>query len=113
MAALTRADIVTALSAVDGVRVTEFRPPIPSAGQAWPTMRGRAKVQGRLFEQLWGVYFALGIDDRAAAAAWDTMVTPLTDALENIMAVDEVQAVSLAVESAAPLLCAVFVARSE
>lgn len=109
---LTRQDIVDALTGVEGVTPSLFRPTVVAPGHAWPTMRGWERVQPRIFEQRWGVYVVLASDDQAAAARWDLLVPVVLNALYPIMTVDEIQAAKVTEDPAAPL-CAVFVARSE
>lgn len=109
---LTRQDIVDALTGVEGVTPSLFRPTAIAPGQAWPTMRGLGRAQARIFEQRWGVYLVLASDDQSAAAQWDVLVPVVLNALHPIMTVDEVLPTKVTDDNAAPL-CAVFVARSE
>jgi hypothetical protein len=109
---LTRQDIVDALSDVEGVTPSLFRPTVVAPGHAWPTMRGWERAQPRIFEQVWGVYVVLASDDQAAAAAWDLLVPVVLNALYPIMTIDQIQPAKVTDDAAAPL-CAIFVARSE
>ena len=109
---LTRQDIVDALTGIEGVTPSLFRPTVIAPGHAWPTMRGWERQQPRIFEQVWGVYVVLASDDQAAAARWDVLVPVVLVALYQIMTVDQIQPVKVTDDPASPL-GAVFVARSE
>lgn len=102
MIGVTRAAIAAALSGVDGLAGSEYRPATPGAGQAWPVWRSTGLEQGGCARVVrWYVLTCLAAGDEASsAAAVDEVLEPVIGALRALgLVIELAEPVRLPLES--------------
>jgi hypothetical protein len=82
----TRAELVTALSAVTGVTGYESRPTVIKVGDAWPLLEAANRGPGRAWSATWRVVVIVGTlaDERQAMEFTDTVLAELVDELNPV-----------------------------
>lgn len=79
-----RAAIAAALSTVDGITGSAYRPTVLDQGAAWPLISRLTRGPARDYRVTWRVAVVLPADERRAADFFDAHVDALTDALDDV-----------------------------
>jgi len=107
-----RAEIVTALNTVTGVKGYQNRPTAPRTGDAWPTLPTLNLQAGLVWRPTWTVHVVLPSDERAAAVWMDAHFLPIVTAL-RVPAFPESAGPAVLETSAGDLLILEITMRSE
>lgn len=84
---VTRLDIAEALSTVDGISGSEFRPSVLTAGVAWANIASHDRAEG-FFVATWNVWVVLPKDEKAASVWFDEHIEDLRAALHTVVYVE-------------------------
>lgn len=79
-----RQEIAAALSTVDGVTGSPYRPRLLDTGAAWPMLQALERDQVPDLDVTWRVAVVLPADEETAAVWFDAHVEPLDDALSEV-----------------------------
>lgn len=109
---VTRQDIATALSEVDDVKGSEFRPSVLGAGDAWAQVASHDRADGSFFMTGWAIYIVLSADERTAVKWFDDHIEDIRDALEDVVYVERDEPAVIPTD-AGDLFALLITARSE
>lgn len=113
MLATDRQDIATALSGVESVTGSAYRPMSIGPGSAWPQMSTVERGPGRQFGVTWRIFVALSGDEKTATTKTDELLEPLVEALEAVVFVDTIDFIELTLDQAGSIFGLQITARSE
>jgi hypothetical protein len=94
-----RAALAEALSAIDGVRGTKYRPRVPGPGDAWPLLESLDRAEAYDFEASWRVAVILPPDEVRASEWFDEHHESIAEGLEDFGYVDRIEPGLVATEA--------------
>jgi hypothetical protein len=89
-----RQELADALSTIEGLNGTPYRPVVIKGGSAWPLLAS-AERECNTWQLNWSILICLGQDEKVASLATDAILPQLMDALDELAFITAVSPVGI------------------
>jgi len=110
----TRQEIADALSEIPGFSGSSYRPSVVTTGNAWPQLTNLQRDEAHNFIKVWSIYLVGPQQDDQTFGTWfDANAEDIAEALIDVVFVDGIEPVKVAVPNSGDLYAIAITARSE